>query len=779
MLSKICDKIILISFYLLFFLVPLILTPWNYELFEYNKMMVVYGLTIIILCAWLIKSFIDKKLVIRRTPFDLPLGLFFLSQVLSTVFSMDVHTSIWGYYSRFHGGLLSTVSYIILFYAFVSNIKDSQQIKNLLKVILSTALIVSLYGILEHFGIDKNLWVQDVQNRVFSSLGQPNWLAAYLSILIPISMAFAINSKYEAPNSKQIQNSNDKNPKRFDILNLKHLSLFRISNFDIRIFICLLFSVICYLTLLFTKSRSGIYAFWLSDIIFWGTSLYVILGSVATPESILVKPGLKDSGQARMTTKKSAITIFLITNFLFLFFTFIIGGSGLGPLEKFSLPNLSQRFLHTKTVVVTPPPSGQSALESGITESGDIRKIVWTGAWDIFTHNPILGTGVESFAFAYYKYRPAAHNLTSEWDFLYNKAHNEFLNFLATTGIFGFGSWMAFIIAYIWWSVKKLISPRHSGERSDSRIKDNGFWIHPENSSRGTSQNDVFLLLGLFTGWLSILVTDFFGFSVVIVALLFFLIPGISFVLSNEAQQKFLMFPLRISSWAIKIMIFIIVITIIFFEFSLFQMWRADTLFALGYKLNRSGQITKGYESLSEALSINSSEPYYHDEFSYTLATLAQAAYGQKEATLSALLAQQAIVQNDISTQSEPNNVNYFKTRTRVFYSLSQIDPKYTQDALDAILMASKLAPTDPKIHYNLAILYGRSGQTEMALKTLEETIKLKPDYRDPYYALALLEKDSGQPDAGKKNLEFILKNIDPNDQEAKQKLKEWQGNNQ
>ncbi len=156
------------------------------------------------------------------------------------------------------------------------------------------------------------------------------------------------------------------------------------------------------------------------------------------------------------------------------------------------------------------------------------------------------------------------------------------------------------------------------------------------------------------------------------------------------------------------------------------------------------------------------------------MATLAQAAYTQKEATLSSFLTQQAVVQSDISTTEEPNNVNYFKTRTRVFYSLSQIDPKYNQDALDAIIMASKLAPTDPKIHYNLAILYGRSGQTEMALKTLQETIKLKPDYRDPYYALALLEKDSGQAEAAKKNLEFILKNIDKNDAQAKQKLQEW-----
>ncbi|MFH1460881.1 MAG: hypothetical protein ABIF84_00430, partial [Patescibacteria group bacterium] len=158
------NKIIALSFYCLFIVVPLILTPYNYELFEFNKMLAVYFLTIIIASAWISKMILQKRIIIRRTPFDLPLLLFLASQIISTIFSIDRHTSIWGYYSRFNGGLMSTISYITLYYAFVSN---AVSVKNSLKVILSTAAIVSLYGIAEHFGIDKHIWVQDVQNRVF------------------------------------------------------------------------------------------------------------------------------------------------------------------------------------------------------------------------------------------------------------------------------------------------------------------------------------------------------------------------------------------------------------------------------------------------------------------------------------------------------------------------------------------------------------------------------------------------------------------------------------
>src|SRR3989344_8741089 len=204
---KITDKIIQYSFYLLFFLVPLILTPFNYELFEYNKMMAVYGLTMIILCAWVSKMILKGRLNLIRTPFDIPLFLFLVSQIISTLFSIDSHVSIWGYYSRFNGGLISIISYLVLFYAFVSNF-PKEKISRLLKVILLSGLIVAAYGILERFGIDKDLWVQDVQNRVFSTLGQPNWLAAYLAVLIPISIGFAIKSKSQDQMSNQIQMSN-------------------------------------------------------------------------------------------------------------------------------------------------------------------------------------------------------------------------------------------------------------------------------------------------------------------------------------------------------------------------------------------------------------------------------------------------------------------------------------------------------------------------------------------------------------------------------------------
>ena len=91
--------------------------------------------------------------------------------------------------------------------------------------------------------------------------------------------------------------------------------------------------------------------------------------------------------------------------------------------------------------------------------------MVWKGAIDIWLHNPIFGTGLETFAFAYYQYRPAAHNMTSEAQFLYNKAHNEYLNYLATTGTVGIVTYLLMIGGFLFLSLQTLFKRRKKPDR--------------------------------------------------------------------------------------------------------------------------------------------------------------------------------------------------------------------------------------------------------------------------------------------------------------------------
>ncbi|HYM65450.1 MAG TPA: hypothetical protein VES68_03125, partial [Candidatus Sulfotelmatobacter sp.] len=128
-LFNLCNKVIEYSFYLIFFLVPLALTSDTSELFEFNKLWITYILTLVIAFAWITKMIIRKKFSIQRTPLDIPIALFLLSEIISTFISIDTHVSFWGYYSRFNGGLFSILSYVFLYYAFLTNLKDEKEEK--------------------------------------------------------------------------------------------------------------------------------------------------------------------------------------------------------------------------------------------------------------------------------------------------------------------------------------------------------------------------------------------------------------------------------------------------------------------------------------------------------------------------------------------------------------------------------------------------------------------------------------------------------------------------
>lgn len=680
-ISQIADRTIQICFLILAILVPLILTPINYELFEYNKMMLTYGITAVITFAWVSKMIAQKRIFIAHTPFDIPIGLFVLSQLVSTLFSMDPIVSWFGYYSRFNGGMVSVISYTLLFYAYVSNIKKEFG-KKMLFAVLGSAAVVAIYGVLQHMGIDKHIWVQDVQARVFSTLGQPNWLAAYLVALLPVTLALLLTVQ---PTKK------------------------------IQMVMLYVLSTLLFLTLLFTKSRSGLAAFAVVDLIFW-----IILFLKKTPWKHIRTP-------------------FILYHLLFVLSVFFFG-IGVPTIDRWITGEGIKGQL-TKTTQPAPQPAAVTGpvLETGGTESGVIRKYVWEAAinaWRANTKNMAIGTGTETFAFAFYEYKPIGHNLTSEWDFLYNKAHNEYLNFLATTGIFGLGTYLFLIGAIIFWFIK-------------SQVKQSNM-----------------VITALFSGWLSLLITNFFGFSVVVTELLFFLLPAGALVVGSGVRMYEKKVPLSLPLQRTLLILTSVLLLVICLLVTLF--WVADKTFATGYRASRAGQYATAYAPLRDSVRLNSFVPMYHDEYAVVLSSLALGAFESQDATLAGTLAVYALTENDNALKLSPNNVNFWKSRTKIFYALSTIDAAYLPQAIDALVHGQTLSPSDPKIAYNLAILYGKLGDSQKAVTYLLKAKQLKPNYRDAYYALYIFYNETKEPDKAKAIITEYLTTVDSQDTEFK-----------
>lgn len=683
-------NIVAFLFNIFLFLVPLILFPFTSEVFEFNKIVLVYIFTVLIVGTWIANMVLKKKIIFRRTILDIPILLFLATQILSTIFSIDQRTSFFGYYSRFHGGLLSSFCYSLLYWSWASNMNKNKTLKAI-KILLASALIVSIYGVLERLGIDKNVWVQDVQNRVFSTLGQPNWLAAWLVALSPLSLAFILNSK-------------ESQKKQWVVL----FSLF-------------------FLVILFTKSRSGILGFSVSYLIFW----------VLVFQKNLKKFKIKE------VLKNEKFKFFKTASIVILVLALFIGTPWTKGLTDIFNKKTSKDF--SKQQVVTP------LLEKGGTESGEIRKIVWKGAINIWADNLIFGSGVETFAFSYYKHRPQEHNLVSEWDFIYNKAHNEYLNILATTGTIGFLSYLALLV-FISIQIKKEIQ------------KDQG--------------KNLLINYALISGFFSILITNFFGFSVVPITLLFFLFPAMSISLSTDKPTSFTFNTSRFKNLLVSQKLVLVAISIITFCLLFFvsKYWYQDVLFAKSSNYLSQNNPQKAREALLKTINLSQKEALYWNRLSNATTDYAISLIeSNQENNLQKLqdLINEAIAESMKAENLSPANVNILRDQSIMYIKLSIFNPDYLLNAEDSIKKAIVLAPTDAKLYYNLGLTLVRMGRLEEAKEIFEKTIEMKANYVKARLALGIILPDLRERQRAIEELQYILDNLDPNNKLVKQQLEE------
>jgi O-antigen ligase len=694
--------LITMLFNLLVVTVPLFFSFSTEELFEFNKMVLVYFYTLSICSVWAVRMIVNKQFIFKKTKLDIPIMLFITSQLLSTLFSIHPYTSLLGYYTRFHGGLVSTFCYVALYYAFVSNF-EVKQLKGFFYSLFGSAVVVSLYGILEHFGhsfscylvtngqaFDASCWVQDVKNRVFATFGQPNWLAAYLIMILPVSLYMGQKSKLAWQK-----------------------------------YLWIIVSSLLFVTVLYTRSRSGILGLCI------GLTMYLLtVGYVWWREREL---------QPRTIVKKhwSFLSALAICGLLFVFVS-----------HPFS-PELGKIFSNPAaptTPIETPEAVPTNRLEVGGSDSGEIRKIVWKGAIDVWKRYPVLGSGVETFAYSYYLDRPVEHNNVSEWDFLYNKAHNEFLNFLATTGLVGLLSYCGMLAAFTLLTLKRITQ-----------------------AIKLEKYNRALLYASLISGITALSISNFFGFSTVMVTALMFIFFAISEIFDVSLSRP-LPETSTLTNWQYTLLV-IVAVGSIFGTYKIYNYHRADVLYTKAVSLLGQNQLEVGLDTLAAAIQKNPDEALFYDTLANQYAGYALGFADAGYATQAAELARRANIASQATLDLNNQQLNYYKTRARVLISLSQMDPTLLPQAEETLIEAHKRAPTDPKLQYNLALVELWQGQSESAAKNLQASIALKPDYELPRIQLAKLYEQQGNAAAALAEWQYILDNLNAENAEAKDRV--------
>jgi O-antigen ligase len=109
-------------------------------------------------------------------------------QVLSTLLSLLPGVSFLGRDPNSGGDLYSSLSYTVVFFAIALRLRTFEQVKRIFLTVSAVGGLVSLYAVLQHFGWDP-IGHGAREDRVYSSLGNPIYLGAYLVITLPLTLA--------------------------------------------------------------------------------------------------------------------------------------------------------------------------------------------------------------------------------------------------------------------------------------------------------------------------------------------------------------------------------------------------------------------------------------------------------------------------------------------------------------------------------------------------------------------------------------------------------------
>ena len=362
-------KAIKVLINVLVFFTPLVFVTNTNELYEFPKMYFVYFMgitTFFIFCVLLLFSKIKFK-----SP-SIPILFYLSTTIISTIFSSHLYTSVWGYYTRFNGGLISIMVFVSI-YLVVSSVLKKDDVSNILSLLIINSIPVSIFGISQHYaGV----------TRIYTTIGQPNWAAAYIAMIIPLTIF-------------RYFRANDRGVFLFGVIYLLE-------------FACLWF----------TYSISG----------FLGFSASMIVLFVLNRKEFLNK---------RVFVKAVPIVVLSV----------LIAVLNLGVFRQ----RIEDILIDVRKVAFTSVYALEnvSAVSNNLSDPGFIRTGLLEGTLKLATSSPkvlLVGTGPETFPYAFQPFRPKVLNYSSEWDFVFNKPHNYYLEILATMGILGLVSYVILML---------------------------------------------------------------------------------------------------------------------------------------------------------------------------------------------------------------------------------------------------------------------------------------------------------------------------------------------
>lgn len=606
-------------------IMPLLFCKWNDQSpFEMIKAYFSTAVITTVAAIYLISNIFKNQVVIRYNIWVYGLLIYICAYLLSFAFAGHYYSSLWGVLNLPAGSVMTVTTFVVMSFIVVQIFSHEHSLRKLAACFVICTFIMSLYGILQHFGGDPIKWwvYSAMEWRALSTMGQSVGYGTVVGCVLPLCFAFFITAKTRG---KMIW----------------WMVAFTAMNLGI----------------LYSGSRLPILGFFATMIIF--------LGFLAIFKSKLPQISWKRIGVAYI--------IIILAN-----------------VAYFAEPGYN---------------SLKQKLEPQEIKNGySTRFIVWGTAIEMWKKNPWLGVGPENFGEEFNHVQTIEQNYGESWNLIWHKAHNEFIHYLATTGLIG-------ISAYFWLIILMFVPV--------FRILFRKEW-----------NTDYIFAVALLGGFGFLLVTHLTAFSFIPTLMFFYLFPAMNFSFADIEKTKTLENNLpKAGRWAATAAVAIIAGFILY---KVNNVWQAD----INYNDSRRqlvnyGNFDKASELLETAIQQNPGNAEYwcfRADIYYNFLVRSVRETGAQAEDKKRKFFDEVVRSSDTCVKMDDRKSDLWRARGTLFMSLSQMVPQMMEGSLAAFKKAVEVYPNNPYNHMSVAGVYRRKGRNDLAIDELKEAIRVRRD---------------------------------------------------
>ena len=182
------------------------------DFFSYWKAQWVVVLTAIALIFYVI-LYKQKKLPFKNLKqYYIPLGIYAIFVIISTIFAIDTQTALWGFVDMYQG-MFVLLSYVAITFLTINFVNSERDVNLFVKAFTILMIIEGLLGITQYFGFDLfqtkignsliipgNLQVENLSfsfgpKTIYGTLFNTNFVGSFAALMLPLSVAFLLGAK--------------------------------------------------------------------------------------------------------------------------------------------------------------------------------------------------------------------------------------------------------------------------------------------------------------------------------------------------------------------------------------------------------------------------------------------------------------------------------------------------------------------------------------------------------------------------------------------------------